>query len=110
MIDGKLISEDQQRPYLQPIARYQRLYDKIHLISNNGTFGTVFRIQHKESGECFAARHVRAGDSRSALRDECAILWQIRNIPELIQMHGLYEAQWIILPFSCAFQDENDHI
>ena len=77
--------------YFHPFTRYSTLFDKIHLVANNGTFGTVFSVMHKETGECFAARHVRDLERRTELRDEAAILWQIRNVPELVQLQGLYE-------------------
>ena len=77
-------------PYLHPISRYQNVFEKIHLIVNNGTFGTVFSVQHKETKETFAARHVKAISMRNNLRDEAEILWQLRNVSEIIQIQGMY--------------------
>ena len=48
----------------------------------------MFNVQHKENGDSFAARHVKALNVRSNLRDEASILWQLRNVPELIQLQG----------------------
>ena len=78
-------------PYLHPFSRYHCLFDKIHLIINNGTFGTVFSVQNKDTKESFAARHVKAMNIRNNLREEASILWQFRNVSELIQLQGLYE-------------------
>ena len=52
----------------------------------------MFNVQHKENGDSFAARHVKALNVRSNLRDEASILWQLRNVPELIQLQGKLEA------------------
>ena len=76
-------------PYLHPFSRYHSLFDKIHLIINNGTFGTVFSVQNKETKESFAARHVKAMNIRNNLREEASILWQFRNVSELIQLQGV---------------------
>ena len=73
-------------------------------IVNNGTFGTVFNVQHKENGDSFAARHVKALNVRSNLRDEASILWQLRNVPELIQLQGKIGCFVIVyFPFSNLF-------
>ena len=48
----------------------------------------MFNVQHKENGDSFAARHVKSLNVRSNLRDEASILWQLRNVPELIQLQG----------------------
>ena len=77
-------------PYLHPFSRYQNVFEKIHLIVNNGTFGTVFSVQHKETKETFAARHVKAITMRNNLRDEAEILWQLRNVSEIIQIQGIF--------------------
>ena len=77
-------------PYLHPFSRYQNVFEKIHLIVNNGTFGTVFSVQHKETKETFAARHVKAITMRNNLREEAEILWQLRNVSEIIQIQGRY--------------------
>ena len=52
----------------------------------------MFNVQHKENGESFAARHVKALNVRTNLRDEASILWQLRNVPELIQLQGKLDA------------------
>ena len=89
--DNGPVTQNGDHPYLHPITRYSLLFDKIHLVANNGTFGTVFSVMHKETGETYAARHVKDVEKRGNLRDEAALLWQIRNVPELIQLQGLYE-------------------
>lgn len=86
-----VVAAQEKHPYLHPFTRYSLLFDKIHLVANNGTFGTVFSVMHKETGEIYAARHVKDEEKRDNLRDEAAILWQIRNVPELVQLQGLYE-------------------
>ena len=88
---AEVILKDPDHPYFHPFTRYSLLFDKIHLVANNGTFGTVFSVMHKESGEIYAARHVRDLEKRTDLRGEAEILWQIRNVPELVQLQGLYE-------------------
>ena len=52
----------------------------------------MFNVQRKENGDSFAARHVKALNVRSNLRDEASILWQLRNVPELIQLQGKLDA------------------
>ena len=64
----------------------------------------MFNVQHKENGDSFAARHVKALNVRSNLRDEASILWQLRNVPELIQLQGKIGCIVIVyFPFSNLF-------
>lgn len=64
----------------------------------------MFNVQHKENGDSFAARHVKALNVRSNLRDEASILWQLRNVPELIQLQGKIGCFVIVyFPFSNLF-------
>ena len=46
---------------------YSRNFYKTHLIVNNGSFGTVFSVQSKETEECYAARHVKSKSVRGNL-------------------------------------------
>ena len=62
----------------------------------------MFNVQHKENGESFAARHVKALNVRSNLRDEASILWQLRNVPELIQLQGKLDALCVLAAHSKA--------
>jgi hypothetical protein len=48
----------------------------------------VFSIQDKESGDSFAACHVKNIEMRANLRDEASLLYQVRNAKELIQLQG----------------------
>jgi len=94
---SKTIASDQccglvkQPPYVHPISRYSRNFYKTHLIVNNGSFGTVFSVQSKETEECYAARHVKSKSVRGNLMEEASILWQMRNVSEVVQLWGLYE-------------------
>ena len=64
----------------------------------------MFNVQHKENGDSFAARHVKSLNVRSNLRDEASILWQLRNVPELIQLQGKIGCFVIVyFPFSNLF-------
>ena len=64
----------------------------------------MFNVQHKENGESFAARHVKALNVRTNLRDEASILWQLRNVPELIQLQGKLDALCVLAAHGKAFR------
>ena len=51
----------------------------------------MYSVQHKETGECYAARHVKAASVRASLLEESSILWTLRNVQEVIQIKGLFE-------------------
>ena len=89
--NGLGASADLINPYTHPLARYHRLFDKVHLISHNGTFGTVFSVQHKESKETYWAKHVKAISYRMNLREEASILRDLKNVANVVQLEGLYE-------------------
>ena len=78
-------------PYIRPLSYYHRLFDKIHLLSNNGTFGIVYSVMNKDSRDYYVARHVKVASSRANLNEEASILWQMKNVLECIQLQGLYE-------------------
>ncbi|TRY68611.1 hypothetical protein TCAL_03224 [Tigriopus californicus] len=71
------------------ISAYNNTFDKLHLIVNNGAFGTLFCIQHTVSGEVYSSKHLR--DSFPTMRKEASILHQLRNEDAIIAFHGLYE-------------------
>ena len=91
-------------PYLHDITKYHREFEKLHLMVNNGTWGTVFSVQ-KFNAEVFAARHVKSLEMRGNVREEASILYQVRNAKELIQMQGLYEGpnhSVLVLDYLCG--------
>ena len=63
----------------------------------------MFNVQHKENGDSFAARHVKSLNVRSNLRDEASILWQLRNVPELIQLQGNFVCDCVLSFFQSIF-------
>ena len=72
------------------IDDYDDTFEKLHLIMNNGVFGTLFCIQHTVTGEVFTAKHVRT--DLHSVRREAAILHKVRNEPSVIAFYALYVA------------------
>lgn len=73
-----------------PMSNYNETFDSLHLIMNNGTFGTLFCVQHVITGEVYTAKDVR--HSLESMRTEACILHQLRNDANIISFFGLYEA------------------
>ncbi|CAB4066838.1 MYLK [Lepeophtheirus salmonis] len=60
------------------ISNYRQTFLKLHLIVNNGSFGTIFCVQHSiRSNEIYASKEVR--HSLESVRREANILHQLRN-------------------------------
>ena len=98
-------------PFVRDISVYEQTFEKLHLIVNNGTLGTIFSVQktimppplegkfgeiaafetngHVETSEVFSARHVK--QMLDNLKMEAGILYQLRNVRYVIQLEGLYE-------------------
>jgi serine/threonine protein kinase len=83
------ISSGRELPIFD-ISHYSETFEKLHLIMNNGAFGTMFCVQHTVSGDVFTAKHVRT--DLESVRREAAILHKVRNEPAIIAFYGLYEA------------------
>ena len=62
----------------------------LHLITNNGVFGTFFCVQHTVTGEVWTAKHTRA--EQRSVRREAAILYKVRNEPTLLGFYALYSS------------------
>lgn len=86
---GTTMSFLNKPPFVHALQDYYVNFDKMHLIVNNGQFGTVFSVQRNSQDDLFAARHVR--NANQELREEAAILYQLRNVAQIIKLEGLYE-------------------
>ncbi|XP_040569775.1 ribosomal protein S6 kinase alpha-3 isoform X2 [Lepeophtheirus salmonis] len=72
------------------ISNYRQTFLKLHLIVNNGSFGTIFCVQHSiRSNEIYASKEVR--HSLESVRREANILHQLRNCNKILTLYGLYE-------------------
>lgn len=77
---------------MHDIADYYKDFEKLHLIVNNGSFGTVYSVQRVNATagcEVFSARHVRT--NLENLRREAGILYQLRSEETIVHLEGLYE-------------------
>ena len=83
----------QQRQNGLPVydmANYNNTFEKLHLIVNNGAFGTIFCVQHIMTSDVFSAKHLR--NNQESMRKEATMLHKLRNEPTIIAFFGLYEA------------------
>jgi serine/threonine protein kinase len=86
-------TDGRSAPFMHDIADYYKDFEKLHLIVNNGSFGTVYSVQRvvKAAAGCevFSARHVRL--HLDSLRREAGILYQLRSEETIVHLEGLYE-------------------
>ena len=89
-INGR--SDSRSAPFMHEIADYYKGFEKLHLIVNNGSFGTVYSVQRVNAPagcEVYSARHVRS--NLDCLRREAGILYQLRSEETIVHLEGLYE-------------------
>lgn len=85
--------ECRSAPFMHELTDYYKEFEKLHLITNNGSFGTVYSVQRVNTAssgyEVFSARHVRV--NLDCLRREAGILYQLRSEETIVHLVGLYE-------------------